>query len=98
VRDVVGQLGGRLPELAHGLADACSKLGQPARSKNDQDDDDDGDDPEGVYGHQPDYSPPSVKGRSALFQITEIVIELILSVDVTAWILSMPLTTVPNRL
>src|ERR1700687_2252467 len=84
VRHLAGQLRGRLPELAHCLADPCSELRQPAWPEDDQNDDEDGDDPDGMYGHQPDYSPPFVSGRSGLFQVTRIVIEMILSLGVTA--------------
>src|SRR5438552_2709072 len=87
-----------LAEVTHGSAVGAPELGQGTRPENDEHHDHDRDDPERVYGHQPDYSPPSVKGRSALSQVTAIVIELILSVEVIAWSLSFPATTVPNRL
>src|SRR6266851_3459681 len=97
-RDLVRQLRGRLSKLAHGLADSAPKLGQPARPKDDEHDDQQADDVKPVQLHRPDYRPGLAGPTSKDGQVTVIEIEMILSLGVTAWTFSIPLTTVPKRL
>src|SRR5437660_1233729 len=84
-RDLVGQLTRRLPELAHGLADGATELGQPARPEDDQDDDQEQNDPDPVHTEhfEPDYRPRVVSPRSGSGQETTLIaIEVMVSLVV----------------
>src|SRR4029077_20272508 len=98
-RHLVGELGSRLAELAHRLADGATQLGKPAWAEDDEHDHEDDHEPDGMEWHlirlyAPEPPQPPRSGHP-----TWMLIEVIRSAgEVSSSTLSIPLITVPNRL